>query len=130
MSFQAIKKKNGVSISNRYPEVHKRGIHTQTHTHIHTHDDGIRRNAMHCISPKKLVEYRLDQYVIKWVLSFLSDRTQFPKVGTKISGMKAINLSIVQGSGVVPCLFIIFIADLRPAEPLIVLLSMPKTLPY
>ena len=30
--------------------------------------------------------------------------------------MKAINLSIVQGSGVGPCLFIILIADLRPAE--------------
>ena len=29
--------------------------------------------------------------------------------------MKAINLSIVQGSGVGPCLFIILIADLRPA---------------
>ena len=41
--------------------------------------------------------------------------TQFTKVGTKISGMKAINLSIVQGSEVEPCLFIILIADLRPA---------------
>ena len=60
---------------------------------------------------KKLVEYGLDQYVIEWVLSFLSDRTQFTKVGTKSSGMKAINLSIVQGSGVGQCLFIILIAD-------------------
>ena len=48
------------------------------------------------------------------VLSFLSDRTQFTKVGIKISGMKAINLSIVQGSGVGPRLFIILIADLKP----------------
>ena len=33
-------KKNDVSISNRFPEVHKRGTHTHTdantHTHIHT----------------------------------------------------------------------------------------------
>ena len=50
------------------------------------------------------------------VLSFLSDRTQSTKVGTKISGMKAINLSIVQGSGVGPCLFIILIADLKPVR--------------
>ena len=64
---------------------------------------------------KKLVKYGLDQYVIEWVLSFLCDRTQFTKVGTKISGMKAINLSIVQGSGVGPCLFIILISDLRVA---------------
>ena len=55
-------KKNEVSISNRFPEVHKRGIHkhththtdrqTDTHTHTHTHDDSIRRNAMRYISPK------------------------------------------------------------------------------
>ena len=64
---------------------------------------------------KKLVEYGLDQNVIEWVLSFLSDRTQFTKVSTKISDMKAINISTVQGSGVGPCLFIILIADLKPA---------------
>ena len=46
-------KKDDVSVSNRFPEVHKRGIHT--HTHTHTHDDSIRRNAMRCISPKNLI---------------------------------------------------------------------------
>ena len=47
-------KKNGVSMSNRFPEVHKRGTHTHTQTErqVHTHDDSIRRNAMRCISPK------------------------------------------------------------------------------
>ena len=54
--------KNDVSIANRFPEVHKHGIHAHTHTHTdthtqrqthtHTHDDSIRRNAMRCISPK------------------------------------------------------------------------------
>ena len=46
--------KNYVSISNRFPEVHKRGTltHRHTHTDTHTHDDGIRRHAMRCISPK------------------------------------------------------------------------------
>ena len=29
-------KKNNVSISNRFPEVRKRGIHTHTHTHTQT----------------------------------------------------------------------------------------------
>ena len=70
-------KKNDVSISNRFPEIHKYGIHTharthaltharthtrahtQTHTHshshTHTHDDIIKRNAMRCFSPKKLI---------------------------------------------------------------------------
>ena len=54
----------------------------------------------HAILLKKLVEYGLDQNVIEWVLPFLSDRTKFTNVGTKISGMKAINLSSVPGSGV------------------------------
>ena len=40
----------------------------------------------HAILMKKLVEYGLDQNAIEWVLSFLSDRTQFTEVGTKISG--------------------------------------------
>ena len=57
-------KKNDVSTSNRFPEVHKRGIHTHTHTqtdkhtdrhtHTQTHDYSIRRNAMRCISPKNI----------------------------------------------------------------------------
>ena len=46
-------KKNDASISNRFPGVHKRGIHTHRQTDTHTHDDSIRRNAMRCISPKK-----------------------------------------------------------------------------
>ena len=50
-----------VSISNRFPGVHKRGInthartHTHTHTHTHTYDDSIRQNAMCRILPKKIV---------------------------------------------------------------------------
>ena len=50
MLFRAIYKKNDVSISNRFPGVHKRGTnaahtHTDTHTdahtdtHRHTHTD-------------------------------------------------------------------------------------------
>ena len=31
----------------------KCGIHTDRQTHKHTHDDSIKQNAMHCISPKK-----------------------------------------------------------------------------
>ena len=55
------------------------------------------------------------QNVIEWVLSFLSDTTQVTNVGTKSYGMKAIDLAIVQGSEVGPCLFIILIAELKPA---------------
>ena len=45
-------KRKTTSISNRFPGVHKHGIHTQTDIQTHTHDDSIRRNAMRCISPE------------------------------------------------------------------------------
>ena len=49
-------KKNDISISNRFPGIHKRGIQTHRHIHTHTdtHDDSIRQNAIRCISPKKM----------------------------------------------------------------------------
>ena len=54
-------KKNDDSVSNRFPDVQKRGRHTQTdrQTDIHTHtlDDSIRRNAMRYISPKNVGSY-------------------------------------------------------------------------
>ena len=46
-----------VSISNRFPGVHKRGIYTDTHTH----DDSIRRNAIRCISPKTFYHVTISQ---------------------------------------------------------------------
>ena len=67
-----------------------------------------------CLLKIELAQYGLEQTVIDWIVFFLSDRMQYTKVDTKISGIKAINLSIVQGSGVDPCLFIILVADLRP----------------
>ena len=68
----------------------------------------------HAILIRKLAEYGLEQNVIDWIVSFLSDRTQYTKVDTNISGTKAISLSVVQDSGVGPCLFIILVIDLRP----------------
>ena len=37
---------------------HKRGIHTDRHTHTRTHDDSIRWNAMRCISPKNAPKFK------------------------------------------------------------------------
>ena len=50
----------------------------------------------------------------QWVVQFLTDRNQFVKVGKIWYFTKLINRSIVQGSGIVPALFIICIADIRP----------------
>ena len=56
MSGGILRNLRKTSISNSFPGVHKRGIHTHRQTHTHTHDDSIRRNAMRCISPKNLQE--------------------------------------------------------------------------
>ena len=58
--------------------------------------------------------FGLDQNIIDWVVSFLSDRQQYTKVGHKTSGTRIPNRSIVHGSGVGPSLFIILVIDLRP----------------
>ena len=75
-------KKNDVSISNRFPGVHKRIIHTDTQTH----DDSIRRNARCCISPTNLYRIsvagvlhielglKMRVYVLRW-LAVISDCT-------------------------------------------------------
>ena len=63
---------------------------------------------------RKLAEYGLEQHIIDWIAYFPGNRTQYTKVRTKITGTKALNRSIVQGSGVGPCLFIIPVIDLRP----------------
>ena len=62
----------------------------------------------------KLVNLGLAQNVIDRVISFLSDRQQYTKVGRKTCATRIINRSIVQSSGVGPSLFIILVLDLRP----------------
>ena len=58
-------KKFNVSISNSFPEVHKRSVHTHpdrhTHTHPDTRDDSIKRNAMRCIS-LKIKQFTIDMF--------------------------------------------------------------------
>ena len=54
--------------------------------------------------------------IIHWIVSFLTDRNQFVKVGERWSFIKMINRSIVQGSGLRPTLLTIYIIDLQPAN--------------
>ena len=48
--------------------------------------------------------------------SFLTARNQFVKIGEERSFTRAINRSIVQGSGIRPTLFTICIIDLQPLD--------------
>jgi len=53
--------------------------------------------------------------VLKWIVCLLTDRSQCTKLGSVLSGSQPINRSIVQGSGIGPSLFSVYIYDLKPA---------------
>ena len=63
----------------------------------------------HLIVINKLKALNIVDNIIHWVVSFLTDRNQFVKIGEKWSFTKMINRFIVQGSGLGPTLFIICI---------------------
>ena len=62
---------------------------------------------------KKLKQYGLNHSIITWIVSFLTDRSQYTKVVGNLSRLQFINRSIIQGSGIGPCLFIIIILNLK-----------------
>ena len=68
----------------------------------------------HLVLINKLKMYNIADNIIKWIVSFLTDRDQYTKLGDQRSFIRVINRSIVQGSGIGPMLFVIFICDLRP----------------
>ena len=55
-------------------------------------------------------------FIIHWIISFLTDRTQATKLDLSLSTLLSINRSIVQGSGIGPTLFIMFAHDLKPLD--------------
>ena len=67
----------------------------------------------HIILINKLKSLNISD-VIQWVVSFLTDRAQFVKMGQKWWFTCVINRSIVQGSDIGPTLFVICIIDLKP----------------
>ena len=64
----------------------------------------------------KLTTLRVPLFIIKWLVSFLSDRTQTTFFNFELSSSARINRSIVQGSGIGPILFICFAFDLKPID--------------
>ena len=68
----------------------------------------------HLLLVSKLKLLKLPDNIIRWVVSFVTDREQFTKIGDRRSATRIITRSILQGSGIGPTLFIIFVIDLRP----------------
>ena len=62
----------------------------------------------------KLREFDLPaDCVFLWIVHFLTDRSQCTKLSPVLSTCLAINRSIVQGSGIGPSLFSLYIHDLK-----------------
>ena len=78
----------------------------------------------HVILARKLFHLQVPIFIIQWImLSFLTNRTQTTKLGFQASTQLPINRSIVQGSGIGPNLFMMFIHDLKPKDVLNYLLK-------
>jgi len=67
----------------------------------------------HVLLLNKLVQKDLSSYAINWICSFLSSRSQQCKVNGQLSNMANIGLSIVEGSGIGPTLYIVTKNDLH-----------------
>ena len=60
----------------------------------------------------KLAQLNLPAFVINWICSFLTGRSQQCKVNGALSDAINIGFSIVQGSGIGPTLYIVMKSDL------------------
>jgi len=72
----------------------------------------------HVVLMSKLVQLELPSFVINWICSFLTGRGQQCKVNDTVSSLVDIGLSIVQGSGIGPTLYIIMKSDLSTLSAL------------
>ena len=63
---------------------------------------------------EKLQKLAIPPIVINWIINFLTGRTQQVVINGIRSSRLSITRSIVQGSGLGPLLFLIYILDLKP----------------
>ena len=76
----------------------------------------------HVILARKLYRLQVPVFIIQWIMSFLSDRTQATRLGFHLSTQLSINRCKVL-AGIGPILFTMFIHDLKPLDILNYLLK-------
>ena len=67
---------------------------------------------MYLSTNKALYSYGIRGTVLLWIKNFLSGRTHQTKVGSAMSDIAQLLSGVVQGSGVGPCMFLIYINEL------------------
>ena len=72
----------------------------------------------HIILVQKLKTLHLPAYVINWICSFLTGRSQQCNVNNHLSKTKSIGLSVVQGSEIGPVLYAVMTSDLHAMSKL------------
>ena len=77
----------------------------------------------HYILAQKLIKLKMPPFIVGWIMAFLSNRTHATKLGFLLSNLAAFNMSVVQGSGIGPFLFIVYMLDLRALDILNYLLK-------
>jgi len=69
----------------------------------------------HVVLIRKLCSLDLPANIFNWIIFILTGRTEHCKVNNGVySTARGINLSIVHGSGINPCLYIVMESDLNP----------------
>jgi len=67
---------------------------------------------VHAKSIAKLARYGVNDMLLYWIQSFLTDRFQYVKIGNSFSALHSVVSGVVQGSVLGPILFVLSVNDI------------------
>ena len=69
-------------------------------------------SVVHAKSIAKLARYGVNDMLLYWIQSFLTDRFQYVKIGNSFSALHSVVSGVVQGSVLGPILFVLSVNDI------------------